>query len=92
MNRFEENGLGASGAAEPTRTALDQRIRDLEEENRQLRTDLDTSRHDAEFARKELDWYHVLGLPVSETEMLERAKTGPTISDVIAECEREFGK
>ena len=62
---------------------MDRRIRELEEENQKLRAELDET-------TQALEWHQSLGLPLTEAEMLERARTGPTISDVIAECEREF--
>lgn len=90
MTRFDENGAPDGG--EPQRDARDERIRELEDENRKLRAELAKLREDAELDRQELEWFHSLGLPLTEAEMLEQARTGPSISDVIAECERELGK
>jgi hypothetical protein len=95
MSRLDEheNNSSADEPSEPTREALERRIRLLEEENRRLQSDLEASRREGEIARDALEWYDCLGLPLSEQEMLETMKTGGrSISDVLAECEREFGK
>jgi hypothetical protein len=89
MNRFEESSVN-SGGSEPSRDALEARIRELENENAQLRAKMQQMESEWEDDRYALDWYRSEGLPKSEAEMLGRK--GPTISDVLAECEREFGK
>jgi multidrug resistance efflux pump len=90
MKKHEENGLASGGNGELTREALERRARELENENRQLRAKMAQMEADWDLDRQSLEWYRQLGMPVSEVEMLERAKTGPSISDVLAECEREF--
>ncbi len=92
MTEHDENGAPTGGDDEPNREVLQQRVRELEAENRALRADIEQLRQSTEIDRQELEWYHSLGLPLTETEMLEQARTGPSISDVIADCEREFGK
>ena len=92
MKKHDENGAPPEGGGDLTREALEQRVRDLEEENRQLRAKMDQMEADWDLDRQSLEWYYSLGLPQSEAEMLEQVKTGPSISDVLAECEREFGK
>jgi hypothetical protein len=90
MTRLEENGTPVRGDASPSPEALEQRVRELEEENRQLRARLQQVEAEWEIDRDALTWYERLGMPASEAEMLERVRTGPTLSDVMAECEREF--
>jgi len=90
MTTHDENVTPSDGGAEPTREALEQRVGELEEENRQLRARLQYVEGEWEIASDALAWYEHLGMPQSEAEMLERVKTGPTISDVLAECEREL--
>ena len=90
MARFEENGTPAAGDGPPSREVLEQRVRELEDENRQLRAKMAQMEADWDLDRQSLEWYHQLGMPVSEAEMLGRAKSGPSISDVLAECDREF--
>jgi hypothetical protein len=90
MNKHDENGTPPDGGAVPTREALEQRVREVEEENRQLRAKMAQMEEDWDLDRQSLESYHQLGMPTSEAEMLERAKTGPSITDVITECEREF--
>lgn len=90
MNKHDENGTPPEGDGESTHEALARRVRELEDENRQLRAKMAQMEADWDLDRQALESYHVLGMPVSEAEMLERAKTGPSISDVLAECEREL--
>ena len=90
MNKHDENSTPTDGASETPRDVLERRVRELEEENRQLLARMAQMESDWDLDRQALESYHVLGLPTSEAEMLERAKTGPSISDVIAECDREF--
>ena len=66
------------------------RVRDLEAENAQLRAKMQKMELDWEMDRDALEWYRSEGLPTSEAEMLQRK--GPTISEVLAECEQRFGK
>jgi len=82
MKRFDEPN-SSSGGSEPTREELAAKLLRLEAENARLRADADRWEHD----RDALAWYRSEGLPSSEKEFLERK--GPSISDVIAECERE---
>jgi hypothetical protein len=89
MNRFEEPDVN-SGSGEPSREALVARIRELQSENAELRSKMQEIESEWQDDRHALDWYRSEGLPTSEAEMLQRK--GPTISDVLAECEREFGK
>ena len=88
MHRFDDPNTPAPGAADQTAA----RVRELEAENARLRAQVEQLQADRELDRQELEWYHALGLPLTEAEMLERAKAGPTISNVIAECEREYRK
>ena len=90
MKKHNENGTPPEGGGESSPEALERRVRELEEENRQLRARLQFVEAEWEIARDALAWYEHLGMPESEAEMLERVKTGPTISDVLAECEREL--
>jgi hypothetical protein len=90
MNKHDENGVAPDGSGEPTREALEHRVRELEDENRQLRAKMAQMEAEWDLDRQALESYRELGMPVSEAEMLERAKNGPTISDVLAECEREL--
>jgi hypothetical protein len=90
MTKHDENGAPQEGSGTLSREALEQRIRDLEDENRQLRAKMAQMEADWDIDRQALESYHQMGLPESEAEMLERAKSGPTISDVLAECEREL--
>jgi len=89
MNRFEESNVN-SGGSEPSRDALEARIRELENENAQLRAKMQRMESEWEIDRNALEWHRSEGLPTSESEMLERK--GPTISEVLSECEREFRK
>jgi hypothetical protein len=86
MNRLDDPSANPNGAADPTAS----RLRALEAENAELRAKIEKLEADRQLDRDELTWYHSLGLPESEAEMLERVRTGPSISDVLAECEREF--
>jgi hypothetical protein len=88
MNRFEEPNANSGG--DSFRESLEARIRELESENAQLKAKMQKMESDWEIDRDALQWYRSEGLPASEAEMLQR--NGPTISDVLAECEREFGK
>ncbi|MBO0697219.1 MAG: hypothetical protein J2P46_02380 [Zavarzinella sp.] len=90
MTRLEENGTPVAGNGPLSREALEQRVRELEHENRELRARLQQVEAEWEIDRDALEWYERVGMPESEAEMLERVRTGPTISDVMAECEREF--
>jgi len=81
MNRFDEP-TSPAGGSEPTREKLVAKILRLEAENTKMRADADQWEHD----RDALAWYRFEGLPASETEFLE--KMGPSINDVIAECEQ----
>jgi hypothetical protein len=92
MKKHDENGTPSEGGGEMAREALEQRVRELEEENRQLRAQMVRMEADWDLDRQSLEWYYSLGLPQSEAEMLEQVRTGPSISDVLAECEREFGR
>jgi hypothetical protein len=92
MAKHDENGAVQDGGGSPTHEALEQRIRELEDENRQLRSRMAQMESDWDLDRQSLEWYYSLGLPQSEAEMLEQVRTGPSISDVLAECERVFGK
>ena len=89
MKRLEDSGT-PSGGGEMSREALEQRVRELEEENRQLQAKMAKMESDWDLDRQALESYHQLGMPLTEEEMLERARTGPTLGDVLAECEREF--
>ncbi|HKA06807.1 MAG TPA: hypothetical protein VKD71_06080 [Gemmataceae bacterium] len=89
MNRFDEPNAN-SDSSTPSREALETRIRELEAENAELRTKMQKMESEWEDDRYALEWYRSEGLPKSEAEMLERK--GPTISEILAECEREFGK
>jgi hypothetical protein len=90
MTHATENGPPAGGDGSRSREALEQRVRELENENRHLRATLQQVEAEWQIDRDALAWYERLGMPESEAEMLERVRTGPTISDVMAECEREF--
>ena len=90
MKKHDENGTPPEGGDELTRDALEQRVRELDEENRQLRGKMAQMEADWEMDREALESYRQLGMPKSEAEMLDRAKSGPSISDVLAECEREL--
>jgi hypothetical protein len=90
MMRREESGPPAEGGGEPSREALEQRVRELEAENGQLRARLQYVETELEIATDALAWHEHLAMPASEAEMLERAKNGPTLGDLIAECQREF--
>jgi hypothetical protein len=92
MTKHDENGTPQEGGETFSREALEQRIRELEDENRQLRSKMAQMEADWDVDRQSLEWYYSLGLPQSEAEMLEQIRTGPSISDVLADCEREFGK
>jgi hypothetical protein len=89
MNRFEDPNVDSSGGS-PSRESLEARIRELEAENAELRAKMLRMESEREDDRYALEWYRSEGLPTSETEMLQRQ--GPTISEVLADCEREFGK
>lgn len=89
MKKHDDNGTPLAGGGEQGE-ALERRVQELEEENRQLRARLQYVETEWEIARDALAWHENLGLPQSEAEMLEQVRTGPTISDVLAECEREF--
>lgn len=90
MRKHDESGAPAEAGGTPTRDSLEQRVRELEAENHQLRSKMAQMEADWDIDRQALETYHVMGMPESEAEMLERAKSGPTISDVLAECEREL--
>jgi len=79
-----------TGGVKPSREALESRIRELEVENQRLQARLQHVEAEWEIDRDALAWHEYLCLPESEAEMLEQVRTGPTLSDVIAECEREF--
>jgi hypothetical protein len=90
MTKHDENGIPPESGGTLSREALEHRVRELENENRQLQARLEYVETEWEIARDALAWYEYPGMPASEAEMLERVKTGPTISDVLADCEREF--
>jgi hypothetical protein len=92
MRRLDENGSAADGAGEPTREALEARVRDLEEENRHLWARIEKIEQEWDLDRQSLEWYYSLGMPQTEAEMLEQARTGLSIGDVLAECDPESGK
>ena len=90
MTKHDDNGTPSAGGSMPTREALEQRVRELEAENQRLRAQMAQMEEEWDLDRQALESYHQMGMPESEAEMLERAKSGPTISDVLAECEREL--
>jgi hypothetical protein len=87
MKRFDEPNSPA-GSSEPSRDALESRIRELEAEVTLLHAKMNQMQLDFELDRQALEWYRAHGMPTSEVEMIERAKSGPSISDVIAEFDR----
>ena len=90
MTKHDDNGKPSAGGSMQTREALEQRVRELEAENQRLRAQMAQMEEEWDVDRQALESYHQMGMPESEAEMLERAKSGPTISDVLAECEREL--
>ena len=90
MTKHDDNGTPSAGGSMQTREALEQRVRELEAENQRLRAQMAQMEEEWDLDRQALESYHQMGMPESEAEMLERAKSGPTISDVLAECEREL--
>ncbi len=90
MTKHDENGTPSDGDGTLSREALKHRVRELENENQQLRAKMAQMEEEWDIDRQALESYHQMGMPESEAEMLERAKSGPTISDVLAECEREL--
>jgi septation ring formation regulator EzrA len=89
MKRFDENGSPPDEGGVPNRDGLEGRIRELEAENAQLRAKLEQVHEQWDLDRQALEWYHAQGLPKTEAEVLEGK--GHTISEVLAECDREFG-
>ena len=92
MIRFDENGIPLGGGSESPRAALEARIRDLEVENRQLRAKVEKMEQDWDLDRQSLEWYYSMGLPVADAQIVEGARTERSISEVMAECEGEFGR
>ena len=91
MHRLEDDGPGSGGSGEPSREALERRIRELEQENRTLKADLRQT-HDAwRIDRQELEAFYSIGFPVTEEELLNRIKSGPTLRQVLDELKREYG-
>jgi hypothetical protein len=90
MNRFEESSVN-SGGSEPSRDALEARIRELENENAQLRAKMQRMESEWEIDRDALEWHRSAGLPESAEEAAN-PKNAFTLREVLAECEREFGK
>jgi hypothetical protein len=91
MHRLDEDGSSSGGAGEPTREALERRIRELEQENRTLKADLRQARDAWRMDRQELEAYYSIGFPVTEEELLNRIKSGPTLREVLDELKREYG-
>lgn len=92
MMRRDESGPPLGGGGEVSREALEQRVRELEREVGRLQAELAEARAQAQEQRDELYFYHWLGMPMTEEEFREGMKNGPSLSDLIAECGREFGK
>jgi hypothetical protein len=90
MKKHDENGTPTECGGTPGREALEQRVRELEEENRQLRAKMAQMEDNWELDRQSLESYRQLGMPVSEAEVLGRARSGPSISGVLAEGGRGF--
>jgi|GEM_PF-4506737 len=90
MNRFEEPSANSSGG-EPSRDALEARIRELENENAQLREKMQRMESEWEDDRYALEWYRSEGLPESAEEAAN-PKNAFTLREILEECEREFGK
>ena len=89
MMRFDEKAATPNSNGQWSREALEAQVRALENDNQRLQAELQQAKESADINLQELEWYYSLGLPSTESEMLERARTGPTIRDVLAECERE---
>ena len=91
MKKHDENGTPSGSDGEPTRAALEQRIRELEQENGMLRADLRQA-HDAwRIDRQELQAFYSVGFPATEEELMARVKAGPTLREVLDELKREHG-
>jgi len=90
MMKHDENGTPSESGGTLTPAALEQRVRELEEENRQLRAKMARMEERWDLDRQSLESYRQLGMPATEAEALERAKAGPSISDVLSECGRVF--
>jgi hypothetical protein len=91
MRRFDETGQEPSESGEPSADALKRRIRDLEEENRKLRTDLRQTHEAWRVDRQELQSFYEIGFPATEEEFLARIKAGPSLREVLDELNREYG-
>jgi len=90
MNRFDEANANGGGG-EPSREALDARIRDLQAENAELRAKMQKMESDFQIDRDALERYHSLGLPESAEEA-RNPKNAFSLRQILDECEREFGK
>jgi chromosome segregation ATPase len=91
MNKFDERDR-ESGGSEPSRSELEARIRELEAETKQLHNKIEQMETDAEADRDALDWYRSCGLPLTEEEARNPGKDSFSLGEVLAECEREFGR
>jgi len=90
MNRFEESNVD-TGGGDPSREAMEARIRELQTENAELRAKMQKLESDYQVDRDALEWYHSLGLPATEEEA-RNPKNAYTLRQILDECEREFGK
>jgi hypothetical protein len=79
------------GSGEPSREALEAQIRELQAENAELRAKMQKMESEWEIDRDALEWHRSAGLPESAEEAAN-PKNAFTLSEVLAECEREFGK
>ena len=90
MNRFDEPNVNA-GSGEPSREALEARIRELQAENAELRAKMQKMESDYQIDRDALEWYDSHGLPETEEEA-RNPKNAFSLRQILDECEREFGK
>jgi len=90
MNRFDEPNVN-SGSSEPSREALEARIRELQAENAELREKMQKMETDHQIDRDALEWYHSQGLPETEDEA-RNPKDAFSLRQILDECEQELGK
>jgi predicted nucleic acid-binding Zn-ribbon protein len=91
-NLDEPNGTPGSGDEQngqpkPARDALEQRVRELEQENAALRGELDSLRVRHQKDRDLLDALILSGLPADEHEMQEMLANSSSLSDLLREFE-----
>ena len=91
MKKHDENGTPGGAEGEPTREALEKRIRELEQENGKLRADLRQTHEAWRIDRQELQAFYSIGFPATEEELMARIKEGPTLREVLDDLKREHG-